>query len=170
MKTKTHDQNQINLTTTQSTAQGAKPLCDRILLGLDQHAADVRAVRQLDGAGTQPPQRVYPGADLERIVQKQLAQAHKVFAVYGPGPCGFGLARQLTAWDVICYVIRPMKLDTLGKGVNTDKTNAAELPLSPDGQQAKWCRCGKFYFSVFASRERELRLNFSLQLGGWASG
>jgi transposase len=127
MKTNTHDQNQINLTTTATPAQAAKPLCDRLLLGIDQHAEHLRIVRQLDGAGTQPPQRVYPGGDLERFIKKQLALAHKVYAVYEAGPCGFVLARQLTAWGVTCYVIRPMKLDQLGKGVNTDKTDAAEL-------------------------------------------
>jgi len=125
MKTNTHRQNQ--LTTTPASAQVTKPICERMLLGIDQHAADLRVVRQLDGAGTQPPQRVYPGADLERFVKKQLTQAQKVYAVYEAGPCGFVLARQLTAWGVTCYVIRPMKLDTLGKGVNTDKTDAAEL-------------------------------------------
>jgi transposase len=35
--------------------------------------------------------------------------------------------RQLIAWGVQAYLIRPMKLDTLGKGVNTDKTDAREL-------------------------------------------
>src|SRR5882672_1833867 len=125
MKTNTHNQN--HLTTPSPAPQAAKPGCERILLGIDQHAADLRIVRQLDGAGPQPPQRVYPGADLERFVKKQLAQAAKVCAVYEAGPCGFVLARQLTAWGVECHVIRPMKLDTLGKGVNTDKTDAAEL-------------------------------------------
>ena len=127
MKTNTHDQNQNNHTTTPATSQATKPPCQRILLGIDQHAEQLRVVRQLDGAGTQPPQRVYPGGDLERFIQKQLAQAQEVFAVYEAGPCGFGLARQLQAWGVTCYVIRPMKLDQLGKGVNTDKTDAAEL-------------------------------------------
>lgn len=127
MQTNTHDQNLIKVTTTPTPVQAAKPPYDRILLGIDQHAEHLRIVRQLDGAGTQPPQRVYPGANLEAFIKKQLAQAQQVFAVYEAGPCGFGLARQLTAWGVTCYVIRPMKLDTLGKGVNTDKTDAAEL-------------------------------------------
>ena len=127
MQTNTHDQNQNNHTTTASASQGTKLQYERILLGIDQHAEQLRMVRQLDGAGTQPPQRVYPGGDLERFVKKQLAQATAVFAVYEAGPCGFGLARQLQGWGVTCYVIRPMKLDQLGKGVNTDKTDAAEL-------------------------------------------
>lgn len=125
MKTNTHTI--TNLTPTHPAAQAAKPPCERILLGIDQHAEHLRVVRQLDGAGPQPPQRVYPGADLERFVKKQLAQAQKVVAVYEAGPCGFVLARQLRGWGVEPYVIRPMKLDTLGKGVNTDKTDAAEL-------------------------------------------
>jgi len=125
MKTNTH--NQTHVTTTQAASQVAKPSCERRVLGSDQHAADLRIVRQLDGAGTQPPQRIYPGVNLEGFIKKQLALAHQVFAVYEAGPCGFVLARQLAAWGVTCYVIRPMKLDTLGKGVNTDKTDAAEL-------------------------------------------
>ena len=124
VKTNTHNP---NLNTIPADPQVAKPLYERIFLGIDQHAADLRIVRQLDGAGTQPPQRIYPGADLERFIKRQLALAKKVFAVYEAGPCGFGLARQLKAWGVEVYVIRPMKLDLLGTGVNTDKTDAAEL-------------------------------------------
>jgi len=124
VKTNTHrnNDNTIGL-----DRQVAKPLYERILLGIDQHAADLRIVRQLDGAGTQPPQRVYPGADLERFMKKQLSLAKRVCAVYEAGPCGFGLARQLKALGVEVWLIRPMKLDQLGKGVNTDKTDAAEL-------------------------------------------
>jgi transposase len=124
VKTNTHT---AKLNTPGADSQVAKPLYERILLGIDQHAVDLRIVRQLDGAGPQPPQRVYPGLDLERFIKKQLALAKKVYAVYEAGPCGFVLARQLQAWGVHCYVIRPMKLDTLSKGVNTDKTDAAEL-------------------------------------------
>ena len=116
-----------NITPTPATTQATNTLCERILLGIDQHAADHRVVRQLDGAGPQPPQRVYPGENLERFIHKQLALAKTVYAVYEAGPCGFGLARQLQAWGVVVFVIRPMKLDALGKGVNTDKTDAAEL-------------------------------------------
>jgi transposase len=124
MNTNTHTD---NITPTPAVAQVANPFCDRILLGIDQHAADLRIVRQLDGAGPQPPQRVYPGDPLERFVKKQFTLARTVYAVYEAGPCGFGLARQLQAWGVQVFVIRPMKLDSLGKGVNTDKTDAAEL-------------------------------------------
>jgi transposase len=123
VKTNTHG---YNLNATTASAQAQKPY-ERILLGIDQHAADLRIVRQLDGAGTQPPQRIHPGAELERFIKKQLAQSKQVCAVYEAGPCGFILARQLLGWGVTCYVIRPMKLDTLGKGANTDKTDAAEL-------------------------------------------
>src|SRR5688572_1094478 len=66
VKTNTHTTSKLN--TTGADAQVAKPRCERILLGIDQHAADLRIVRQLDGAGTQPPQRVYPGLDLERFI------------------------------------------------------------------------------------------------------
>lgn len=125
MKTNTH--NQTHLTTTNTDKQAATPVHDAIKLGIDQHADHLRVVRQIDGAAPQPPQRIYPGADLERFIRKQLTLAKKVYAVSEAGPCGFGLVRQLTAWGVQAYLIRPMKLDTLGKGVNTDKTDAREL-------------------------------------------
>ena len=57
-------------------------------------------MRQPDGAGPQPPQRVYPGGEPERFIGKQLSLAQRVYAVYEAGPCGFGLARQLKAWGV----------------------------------------------------------------------
>ena len=124
VKTNTHNS---NFNTSPARPQATSARCQRMLLGIDQHAADLRIVRQFDGAGPQPPQRVYPGADLERFIHKQLTLAQKVYAVYEAGPCGFGLARQLQAWGVEVQVMRPMKLDVLGKGVNTDKTDAAEL-------------------------------------------
>ena len=95
VKTNTHTS---KLNTSGADSQVTKPRCERILLGIDQHAADLRIVRQLDGAGAQPPHRVYPGLDLERFIKKQLALAQKVYAVYEAGPCGFVLARQLQAW------------------------------------------------------------------------
>lgn len=61
MKTNTHNS---NLTTSDIVPQATKAALaqyDRILLGIDQHATDLRVVRQLDGAGCQPPQRIYPG-------------------------------------------------------------------------------------------------------------
>ncbi len=79
MPSNVHDQNRTNLTTTPSASQAAKPLCDRLLLGMDQHAEHLRIVRQLDGARSQSPQRVYPVTDLKRSIQKQLAQAQQVF-------------------------------------------------------------------------------------------
>jgi hypothetical protein len=65
-KTNTHTR---NLNTSRAQPQVATPKCERILLAIDQHAADLRIVRQLDGAGTQPPQRVFPGTDLERFIK-----------------------------------------------------------------------------------------------------
>jgi hypothetical protein len=66
VKTNTHTH---NLNTVSAEPQVAKPSYERILLGIDQHAVDLRIVRQLDGAGTQPPQRVYPGGNLERFIK-----------------------------------------------------------------------------------------------------
>ena len=47
VKTNTHTP---NLNTSPAQPQVATPRCERILLGIDQHAADLRIVRQLDGA------------------------------------------------------------------------------------------------------------------------
>ena len=64
---------------------------------------------------------------LDKLIKKLARPELELRFVYEAGPCGFVLARQLIGWGVECYVIRPMKLDVLGKGVNTDKTDAAEL-------------------------------------------
>ncbi len=74
MQSNTHDQKQINLTTTTPPVQGPNPQCDRLLLGIDEHAENLRIIRQLDAAGTQPPQRIHPGATLEAFIKKPLAQ------------------------------------------------------------------------------------------------
>jgi hypothetical protein len=79
VKTNTHNH---NLNTNPAQPQVTKPLCERILLGMDQHAADLRLVRQLDGAGTQRPQRVYPGAaELVSRLDRFLAGNGKALAV-----------------------------------------------------------------------------------------
>ena len=129
VKTNTHD---TNLNTNPARGQAASALCEQILLGIDQHAADLRIVRQLDGAGPQLPQRVYPGAGLERFIGKQLSLAQRVYALYEAGPCGFGLARQLKAWGVEVHVMRPMKLDVPGR--------------RPPGARAKARRCPRLVY------------------------
>ncbi|HYE30131.1 MAG TPA: DMT family transporter, partial [Methylomirabilota bacterium] len=53
--------------------------------------------------------------------------AREVVACYEAGATGFHLHRQLTELGVRNHVICPTALDTRGKGVNTDKTDAVEL-------------------------------------------
>ena len=83
VKTNTHD---TNLNTNPARGQAASALCEQILLGIDQHAADLRIVRQLDGAGPQLPQRVYPGASLERFIGKRLSLAQRITPCTKPVP------------------------------------------------------------------------------------
>jgi len=57
MKTNTHIS---NLTTIPARPQAPNALCPGILLGIDQHAADLRVVRQPDGAAAWP-EPAWPG-------------------------------------------------------------------------------------------------------------
>ena len=61
-----------------------------IKLGLDVHADSISVARIVDGQAPQPAQRFTP----ERFliwVEKQKAQASKVFACYEAGPFGYSL-------------------------------------------------------------------------------
>lgn len=91
---------------------------DEIKLGIDQHADHLRVVRMIDGSAPQPAIRIRP-EQLSEYIGRQLKQAGAVYSCYEAGPCGFGLHRRLTAWGVQNVVIRPMKLDELGRNVNT---------------------------------------------------
>lgn len=53
--------------------------------------------------------------------------ADRMFAVYEAGPGGFQLHRQITALGVTAFVVDPVKLDPLHKGVVADKTDARKL-------------------------------------------
>ncbi len=85
----------------------------------------------IDGSAPQPAIRIKP-EQLCEYIGRQFKQARRVYSCYEAGPCGFGLHRKLTALGVQNGVIRPMKLDELGRNVNNDKTDATALVLRLD--------------------------------------
>jgi len=120
---KTNDKN-----TTSNSTPNAKTICK---LGLDVHAQSIMVARQLDGLKPQPPQR-FKVPEFLKWVQGQVDQGYQVISCYEAGPTGYWLHRQLTAWGITNYVVCPSRLDSRGKGVNTDKTDALELLVRLD--------------------------------------
>jgi len=119
----TNDKN----TTTTATAN-AKTICK---LGLDVHAASITVARQVAGLNPQPPQK-FRVADFLRWVKGQVEKGYEVISCYEAGPTGYWLHRKLRGLGVINYVVCPTRLDSRGKGVNTDKTDALELLVRLD--------------------------------------
>jgi len=105
-----------------------KALCK---LGLDVHAASIMVGRQVEGLHPQPAQRFKVAAFLP-WVQEQVAKGFRVISCYEAGPTGYWLHRKLTELGVTNYVVCPTRLDSRGKGVNTDKTDALELVVRLD--------------------------------------
>lgn len=114
--------------TTANTTPTAKTICK---LGLDVHAKSITVARQVDGLHPQPAQKFATESFLS-WVKKQLDQGFQVYSCYEAGPTGYWLHRQLTALGVTNYVVCPTRLDSRGKGVNTDKTDALELLVRLD--------------------------------------
>lgn len=113
---------------TPELVSNTKTICK---LGLDVHAASIMVARQLDGGHPQPPQKFTPARFLEWIGQ-QLQQGYQVISCYEAGPTGYWLHRQLEQLGVTNYVVCPTRLDSRGKGVNTDQTDATELLVRLD--------------------------------------
>src|ERR1035438_6354587 len=113
---------------TSKTTATAKTICK---LGLDCHAASIVVARQLDGMNPQPPQK-FTTAKFLAWVQEQIKQGYQVISCYEAGPTGFWLHRKLERLGVTNYVVCPTRLDSRGKGVNTDKTDATELLVRLD--------------------------------------
>ena len=114
-------------TTTTATVK-AKTKCK---LGLDVHAGSIMVARQVEGLHPQPPQK-FKVVDFLKWVAGQVAQGYEVISCYEAGPTGYWLHRKLTGLGVTNYVICPTRLDSRGKGVNTDKTDALELLVRLD--------------------------------------
>jgi transposase len=125
MNTTTATTNKIENTATPSKA---KQICK---LGLDCHAKSIMVARQIEGLQPQPPQKFTPAKFIE-WVKTQSQAGHKIYSCYEAGPTGYGLHRQLTGLGVTNYVVCPTRLDSRGKGVNTDKTDATELLVRLD--------------------------------------
>jgi len=106
----------------------AKTICK---LGLDCHAGSIVVARQLDGLNAQPPQKFEVGKFLA-WAEQQSHKGYQVISCYEAGPTGYWLHRKLEALGVTNYVICPTRLDSRGKGVNTDKTDATELLVRLD--------------------------------------
>jgi transposase len=87
--------------------------------------------RQIGGQTPQPAQRFAVKKFLPWVL-KQLEAGYKVFSCYEAGPTGYWLHRELTKRGVTNYVVCPTRLDSRGKGVNTDKTDALELLVRLD--------------------------------------
>lgn len=100
-------------------------------LGLDVHAASIMVARQWNNSQPQPPQR-FTGSKFLSWVAELVKQGHRVISCYEAGPTGYWLHRQLAALGVTNYVVCPTKLDSRGKGVNTDQTDAIELLVRLD--------------------------------------
>jgi len=95
-------------------------------LALDVHLLQHVVAMQYEGSSPKPPQRFTPQG-LLAWVQKQMAQGWRVISCYEAGPFGYGLHRQLTAWGVTNYVIRPRNWDDQHKRVKTDRTDALAM-------------------------------------------
>ena len=87
--------------------------------------------RQVEGLNPQPPQK-FKVADFLKWVQEQVDKGFTVISCYEAGPTGYWLHRKLTELGVTNYVVCPTRLDSRGKGVNTDKTDALELLVRLD--------------------------------------
>lgn len=117
--------NEQKSTTTSSSNKG---LCK---LGIDTHAQSLMVARQLEGLTPQPPQRFAPDKFLVWVA-KQVEAGYQVVSCYEAGPTGYWLHRELERLGVTNYVVCPTRLDSRGKGVNTDKTDALELLVRLD--------------------------------------
>jgi transposase len=118
--------NEDNNTTKATTT--AKTICK---LGMDVHAGSIMVARQLDGMNAQPPQKFSLGRFVS-WVEEQVKKGYQVISCYEAGPTGYWLHRQLERLGVTNYVVCPSRLDSRGKGVNTDKTDATELLVRLD--------------------------------------
>ena len=113
---------------TPKTTTPAKTICK---LGLDCHAGSIVMARQLDGLNPQPPQKFTVGKFLA-WVEQQVNNGQQVISCYEAGPTGYWLHRKLQKLGVTNYVVCPTRLDSRGKGVNTDQTDATELLVRLD--------------------------------------
>ncbi len=119
------------MNTNQGNETGPGARASVIKLGLDVHASLIVVVRQVDGQGSQPPQR-FNEAAFFAFVHRQLEQAEQVHSCYEAGPFGYVLHRRLTSLGVHNLVVRPRDWSTYGERVKTDGRDAGALCSSLD--------------------------------------
>jgi transposase len=106
---------------------------NRLFVGMDVHKAKIVVVG-LPEEGTRPVLREdFDGGNLPRLVRrmKELSGRHRIETCYEAGPCGYGLARELTKAGIPCRVVAPSLMPRRpGNRVKTDTRDAAELALA----------------------------------------
>lgn len=102
-----------------------------VKFGLDVHADQIVARRQIEGKVAQPAQRLSWAKTLQCLKQ-HCEEGYQVYSCYEAGPCGYGLHRQLEKMGVINYVIAPQKWDHSGKNVKTDPRDATQMGVRLD--------------------------------------
>ena len=117
-----------NKQSTTTSVHKSKGVCK---LGIDAHAKTCVVARQLDGMSPQPAQRFGP-VKLVGWVAKLVEEGYEVISCYEAGPTGYWLHRELSRVGATNYVVCPSRLDSRGKGVNTDQTDALELVVRLD--------------------------------------
>ena len=65
-------------------------------------------------------------------VEQQIKKGYQLISCYEAGPTGYWLHRKLEKLGATNYVICPTRLDSRGKGVNTDQSDATELLVRLD--------------------------------------
>jgi hypothetical protein len=100
-------------------------------LGLDVHADRYGVVRQLDGNTPQPAQTFTPAAFLD-WVKTQLTLAERVYTCYEAGPFGYGLPRDLTAFNLVEHLVTDPVAEKLL--LNLCRWSAAEARPRPERQ------------------------------------
>lgn len=133
-----------------------------VKFGLDVHAGQITACRQIGGLLPQPGQKMSWEKALGWIA-KQVGEGDRVYSCYEAGPCGYGLHRTLTAMGVINYVVAPQRWDERGKRVKTDKRDARELVDRLD----RYVRGNTNVFAVVRvpTEEQEQRRSLTRQRG-----
>lgn len=115
-----------NIITPTSSTEQTEAAAEVIKLGIDIHKEKYVVVRQIDQQGPQSPQRFSPAKFLV-WVEKQRTLAKRVVSCYEAGCFGYVLHRKLEELGIENLVVRPRNWDEYGKGVKTDKRDAAQL-------------------------------------------
>jgi transposase len=114
-----------------------------VKFGLDVHADQIVARRQIEGQVAQPAQSL-SWVKTVQWLKKHREEGYKVYSCYEAGPCGYGLHRQLEKEGITNFVIAPQKWDRSGKNVKTDARDATQMGLGLD----QYVRGHKEAFSV----------------------